>query len=170
MTHLHALGADHLRQPLGERPLRSRRAAEEVETERPMLGERVYGEVRFGEEHHPRDPTGRREDVPLPRSDRTKPQLVHHSIEQAGERRAVGEAFGIATERLDDPLVTVRHVAEGVHPCAAPHSGQNFAARAIDLPQLWQNFVPSAAGAPASGSCVGVAGDVFCAASPPDET
>ena len=136
MPHRNALRAHHLGQALGERPRPSRRAAEEVEAERPVLGERVHGEVRLGEEQHPRDSTGRREDVPLPRADRTERELVHHAIEQAGERRTVGEAFGIAPECLDEPLVTTRDVAAGVHPCAAPHSGQNFAARAIDLPQL----------------------------------
>jgi hypothetical protein len=72
---------------------------------------------------------------------------VHHPIDQRGEDGAIGETSGIAAERLDDPLVTVGDAAERGHPCAAPHSEQNFAARGIDLPQLMQNFVPSAAGA-----------------------
>ena len=100
----------------------------------------------------------------------TQCELAHHPVEQRGDDRAIGEAAGIAAERLDDPFVTARDVAERGHPCAAPHSEQNFAARGIDLPQLMQNLVPSAAGALWSGSAVGVAGDDFCAASPPEAT
>ena len=136
VTHGHALRAEQLGQAFGERPGGTWRAAEQVETERAVLGEGVHGEVRLGEEQHPGDPSRWREDVPLSGADRTKPELVHHGVEQRGERCAIGEALGIAAERLHDPLVTVCGVSERGHPCAAPHSGQNFAARAIDLPQL----------------------------------
>ena len=148
MSYAHLLRPDYLSHSLREWPRWTRRAAEQVEAERAVLGEGVHREVRLGEEQHAGDATRRREDVPLPRSDGPQPELVHHSVEKRDERCAVGEALGIAAERLDDPLVTARDVAERGHPWAAPHSGQNFAARAIDLPQLWQNFVPSAAGAP----------------------
>ena len=101
-----------------------------------MLGERVHGEVRLGEQQHPGDPAGRWKYVPLPCSDWTQSELVHHAVDDGGERRAIGEALGIAAERLDDPFITAGDVSERGHPCAAPHSGQNFAARGIDLPQL----------------------------------
>src|SRR5215218_839099 len=100
VPHGHAFRADHLGEAFGEGPHRTRGAAEEVEAERAMLGEGVHREVRLGEEQHPRDAARWRKDVPLPRPDGTEPELVHHAVEESGERRAVGEALGIAAERL----------------------------------------------------------------------
>src|SRR5689334_1100905 len=41
-----------------------------------------------------------------------------------------------------------RHPSELFYPCAVPHSGQNLAPRAMDLPQLTQNLVAAAALSP----------------------
>ena len=170
MTDAHARSPDQLGEPLGERPGLARGAAEQIEAERSVLGKGVHREMRLREEEHPGNPAGRREDVPLPRPDGSQPELVDHPIEQRDEGGAIGEALGVASERLDDPFVTTRDGVERGHPCAAPHSEQNFAARGIPFPQLMQNLVPSAAGGPASGTAVDAAGEDFSAGLPPDET
>jgi inorganic triphosphatase YgiF len=49
---------------LGPGPLGAWLTAEQVDAQRPVLGERVHGQVRFGERYEAGDAAGRRKDVP----------------------------------------------------------------------------------------------------------
>src|SRR5215208_2764532 len=113
-----------------------------------MLGEGVHGEMRLREKRHAGHTAQRvpnaGEHMPLHRRDRMEAERVDETSEERTQHLGIGEALGIAPVRLDDPLATTR-----VHYCwALPHSEQNFAARAMDVPQLLQNFVAPAGAGP----------------------
>ena len=88
--------------------------------------------------------------MPLRFADGTKLQILDDAREQSLERREVAQAFGRAAVRLDDPFDPV-HLRTR-YDCAVPHSGQNFAALGIGLPQFVQNFVAPAADAVPPGA------------------
>src|SRR5882762_8629822 len=79
-------------------------AAEEIQTERSIFGERVAGQMRFRKQAHPRDATRMRELVPIGLAERMQVQLADQRVEERFERVQIGEHAGPAAVRFNDPF------------------------------------------------------------------
>ena len=114
-----------------------------------------------------------RELVPYRISDGMERCFRDDACEDCLQTREIAKGGGVATMRFHYPLATTR-VWFSCDYCCVPHSGQNLARFAIDLPHSTQNFTspagdasPDPAADGAAGGVDGAGGIGFCGDGPP---
>jgi len=110
----------------------------------------VASQVRFREEAKPRYTACARKLMPLTFANRAKLHLGYYPVKKTPEQRRISQRLRGAPKSFDDPLDSI-HISQLDYACGFPHSGQNFAPRAIGFPHSPQNFVSEAAPPAAAG-------------------
>src|SRR5438128_2161794 len=90
--------------PRFPQPAKPRPAAIEIECRQTVLGIRVAGQMRLGEQIETGDAAGVWKRMPVAGTDDVEFEFAEQPIAERLHRRQVAESLRIAIQRLDDPL------------------------------------------------------------------
>ena len=106
LADVHLFGPEQIAEALREVPIRTRPAAEQIQTERAVFGKRVAGEVRFRQHADAGHAARLGELMPLRRFARMEVEIADQPGKKRLERREIAEAIRRTAVGFDDPFDT----------------------------------------------------------------